>query len=260
MGDSLESAYSDMCDIEFTIEKGKLWILQTRVGKRSAAAAVRAAVEMVGEGLIGRKTALMRVEPTQLEQLLVPGVNEEKSPPPAFFGLEASPGAAVGRAVFDVPKAVEWAAEGIPVILVRWETTPDDIDGMFASEGILTSHGGKTSHAAVVARAMGTPAVTGAAEMTINAERGFFTAPDGVRVNEGEMIAIDGTTGRVFVGEVELVAPSPPAEFDDAAGMGRRDPTPGNMGECRHGRGGCPRRGARRRRYRACQNRAHVHG
>ena len=213
VGDSLESAYSDMCDIEFTIEKGKLWILQTRVGKRSAAAAVRAAVEMVGEGLIDRQTALMRVEPTQLEQLLVPGVNEEKSPPPAFFGLEASPGAAVGRAVFDVPKAVEWASEGIPVLLVRWETTPDDIDGMFASEGILTSHGGKTSHAAVVARAMGTPAVTGAAEMTINAEKGFFTAPDGVRVNEGEMIAIDGTTGRVFVGEVELVAPSPPAEL-----------------------------------------------
>ena len=213
VGDSLESAYSDMCDIEFTIEKGKLWILQTRVGKRSGAAAVRAAVEMVGEGLIDRKTALMRVEPTQLEQLLVPGVNEEKSPPPAFFGLEASPGAATGRAVFDVPKAVEWAAQGIPVILVRWETTPDDIDGMFASQGILTSHGGKTSHAAVVARAMGTPAVTGAAEVTINAERGFFTAPDGVRVNEGEMIAIDGTTGRVFVGEVELVAPSPPAEL-----------------------------------------------
>ena len=213
VGDSLESAYADMCDIEFTIEKGKLWILQTRVGKRSAAAAVRTAVEMAGEGLIDRSTALMRVEPTQLERLLVPGVNEEKSPPPAFFGLEASPGAAMGRAVFDVPKAVEWASEGIPVILVRWETTPDDIDGMFASEGILTSHGGKTSHAAVVARAMGTPAVTGATEMTINAEQGFFTAPEGVQVKEGETIAIDGTTGRVFIGEVELVAPSPPAEL-----------------------------------------------
>ena len=214
VGDSLESAYSDMCDIEFTIEKGKLWILQTRVGKRSAAAAVRTAVEMVEEGLIDRETALMRVEPTQLERLLVPGINERKSPPPAFFGLEASPGAAVGRAVFDVPKAVEWASQGIPVILVRWETTPDDIDGMYASEGILTSHGGKTSHAAVVARAMGTPAVTGAAEMMINAEERFFTAPEGVRVREGEAIAIDGTTGRVFIGEVELVAPSPPAELE----------------------------------------------
>ena len=213
VGDSLETAYSDMCDIEFTIEKGKLWILQTRVGKRSAAAAVRAAVEMVEESLIDRRTALMRVEPTQLERLLVPGINERTSPAPVFFGLEASPGAAVGRAVFDVPKAVEWAAEGIPVILVRWETTPDDIDGMFASEGILTSHGGKTSHAAVVARAMGTPAVTGAAEMSINIEGGFFSAPGGVRVSEGETIAIDGTTGRVFVGEVELVAPSPPAEL-----------------------------------------------
>ena len=213
VGESLESAYSDMCDIEFTIEKGKLWILQTRVGKRSAAAAVRAAVEMVEEGLIDRETALMRVEPSQLEQLLVPGINEEKSPPPAFFGLEASPGAAVGRAVFNVPRAVEMAGQEIPVILVRWETTPDDIDGLFASEGILTSHGGKTSHAAVVARAMGTPAVTGASEMWINAEEGFFTAPGGQRVQEGDMIAIDGTTGRVFIGEVELVAPSSPDEL-----------------------------------------------
>lgn len=213
VGDSLESAYSDMCDIEFTIEKGKLWILQTRVGKRSAAAAVRAAVEMVEEELIDRQTALMRVEPTQLEQLLVPGINEKKSPPPAFFGLEASPGAAVGKAVFDVARAVEWTGQGIPVILVRWETTPDDIDGLFASEGILTSHGGKTSHAAVVARAMGTPAVTGAAEIVINAERGLFTAPGGLKVREGDTIAIDGTTGRVFIGEVELVAPSPPAEL-----------------------------------------------
>ncbi|MCE2526461.1 MAG: pyruvate, phosphate dikinase [Actinomycetia bacterium] len=213
VGELLESAYSDMCDIEFTIERSKLWILQTRVGKRSAAAAVRAAVEMVEEGLIDRETALMRVEPTQLEQLLVPGINEEASPPPAFFGLEASPGAAVGRAVFDVPRAVEMASQGIPVILVRWETTPDDIDGMVASEGILTSHGGKTSHAAVVARAMGTPAVTGAAEILINSEKGFFTAPGGLMVREGDNIAIDGTTGRVFIGEVELVAPSPPPEL-----------------------------------------------
>ncbi|MCQ3803723.1 MAG: pyruvate, phosphate dikinase [bacterium] len=213
VGELLESTYSDMCDIEFTIERSKLWILQTRVGKRSAAAAVRAAVEMVEEGLIDRETALMRVEPTQLEQLLVPGINEEASPPPAFFGLEASPGAAVGRAVFDVPRAVEMASQGIPVILVRWETTPDDIDGMFASEGILTSHGGKTSHAAVVARAMGTPAVTGAAEILINSEKGFFTTPGGLMVREGDNIAIDGTTGRVFIGEVELVAPSPPPEL-----------------------------------------------
>ena len=168
---------------------------------------------MVEEGLIDRETALMRVEPTQLEQLLVPGINEKMSPPPAFFGLEASPGAAVGKAVFDVARAVEWAAEGTPVILVRWETTPDDIDGLFASEGILTSHGGKTSHAAVVARAMGTPAVTGASEIVIDADEGFFTAPGGLMVREGEAISIDGTTGRVFIEEVELVAPAPPAEL-----------------------------------------------
>ncbi|MYH05757.1 MAG: pyruvate, phosphate dikinase, partial [Acidimicrobiia bacterium] len=214
VGSSLEAAYSDMCDIEFTIEKGKLWILQTRVGKRSAAAAVRAAVEMVEEGLIDRQTALMRVEPGQLEQLLVHGIAEDKSPPPAFFGLDASPGAAMGKAVFDVRRAVEMAGEGTPVILVRWETTPDDIEGLFASEGILTSHGGKTSHAAVVARAMGTPAVTGAAEISIDAEQGHFTAPGGLRVKEGDTIAIDGTTGRVFIGEVELVEPSPPAELE----------------------------------------------
>ena len=214
VGSSLEAAYSDMCDIEFTIEKGKLWILQTRVGKRSAAAEVRAAVEMVGEGLINRQTALMRVEPGQLEQLLVHGIAEDKSPPPAFFGLDASPGAAMGTAVFDVRRAVEMAAEGTPVILVRWETTPDDIEGLFASEGILTSHGGKTSHAAVVARAMGTPAVTGAAEITIDAERGLFTAPGGLEVREGDTISIDGTTGRVFIGEVELVEPSPPDELE----------------------------------------------
>ncbi|MDE0233891.1 MAG: pyruvate, phosphate dikinase [bacterium] len=214
VGSSLEDAYSDMCDIEFTIEKGKLWILQTRVGKRSAAAAVRAAVEMVEEGLIDRQTALMRVEPGQLEQLLVHGIAEDKSPPPAFFGLDASPGAAMGKAVFDVRRAVQMAGEGTPVILVRWETTPDDIEGLFASEGILTSHGGKTSHAAVVARAMGTPAVTGAAEISIDAEQGYFTAPGGLRVQEGDTIAIDGTTGRVFIGEVELVEPSPPAELE----------------------------------------------
>ncbi len=213
VGEILEAAYTDMCDIEFTIEKGKLWILQTRVGKRSAAAAVRTAVEMADEGLINRREALMRVDPTQLERLLVPGINERTSPPPAFFGLEASPGAAVGKAVFDVPTAVEWAEQGESVILVRWETTPDDIDGLFASEGILTSHGGKTSHAAVVARAMGTPAVTGAAEISIDAEGGFFRAPGGLRVETGDKIAIDGTTGRVFIGEVELTAPDPPPEL-----------------------------------------------
>ena len=218
VGSSLETSYSDICDIEFTIEKGKLWILQTRVGKRSGAAAVRAAVEMVDEGLIDRQTALMRVEPGQLEQLLVYGINEEKSPPPAFFGLDASPGAAVGKAVFDVHRAVEMAGEGTPVILVRWETTPDDIEALFASEGILTSHGGKTSHAAVVARAMGTPAVTGAAEISIDADQRLFTAPGGLRIREGDTIAIDGTTGRVFIGEVELVKPSPHAELETLLG------------------------------------------
>jgi pyruvate,orthophosphate dikinase len=192
---TLEAHYRDMCDIEFTIERGKLWILQTRVGKRTAAAAVRIAVEMVGEGLIDRDTALLRVDPAGLDHLLHPRLDEPIAAEPIARGLNASPGAASGAAVFDADRAVEMAAAGTPVILVRWETTPDDIHGMAAAEGILTSHGGRTSHAAVVARGMGTPAVTGAGGMIVDEANRRFTS-GAVVVAEGDVITLDGGSGR----------------------------------------------------------------
>jgi pyruvate,orthophosphate dikinase len=209
----LEQHYRDMCDIEFTVERGKLWILQTRVGKRTAAAAVRIAVEMVKEGLIDRDAALLRVDPASLDQLLHPGLDQPVAAEPIAKGLNASPGAACGAVVFDADTAVEMAGVGTPVILVRWETTPDDIHGMAAAQGILTSHGGRTSHAAVVARGMGTPAVTGAGGMIVDeANRRFTSGP--VVVSEGDVITIDGGTGRVYLGELPLTRPEPSDELE----------------------------------------------
>lgn len=158
---TLEDHYRDMCDIEFTIEQGKLWMLQTRVGKRTATAALRIAIEMVEEGLITREEAVSRIDPAQLDQLLHPQFDASKKYEALATGLNASPGAAVGEVVFSSDDAVARANEGHKVILVRWETNPDDLKGMVAAEGILTSHGGKTSHAAVIARGMGTPCVCG---------------------------------------------------------------------------------------------------
>ncbi|HVL80494.1 MAG TPA: pyruvate, phosphate dikinase [Actinomycetota bacterium] len=213
----LEEHYRDMCDIEFTIEERKLWMLQTRVGKRTGAAAVRMAVEMVGEGLISKEEAVARVEPEQLDQLL-----HKQFDPKATFdvlakGINASPGAAVGQAVFDADTAEAWAKEGRPVILVRRETNPDDLHGMFAAEGILTSHGGKTSHAAVVARGHGTPAVCGAEALKIDHARKRFVTGS-TTVNEGDVISIDGTTGRIVVGEVDLVEPKLSGDFHTLLG------------------------------------------
>jgi pyruvate, orthophosphate dikinase len=212
--ETLETHYRDMLDIEFTIERGKLWILQTRVGKRTAAAAVRMAVEMTHEGLIDRDTALLRVEPNSLEQLLHPRLERPEEHEPLASGLNASPGAASGQAVFDADRAVEVAAEGTPVILVRWETTPDDIHGMAAAEGILTSHGGRTSHAAVVARGMGTPAVTGVSGISVDQEGRRFRAGSTV-VEEGDTITIDGATGKVYEGELPLTRPEPTPELEE---------------------------------------------
>jgi len=211
--ETLEQHYRDMCDIEFTIERKKLWILQTRVGKRTAAAAVRIAVEMVDEGLIDRDTALLRVDPAVLEQLLHPRLDEPVAADPITRGLNASPGAACGAAVFDADRAVALAASGTPVILVRWETTPDDIHGMAAAEGILTSHGGRTSHAAVVARGMGTPAVTGAGSMIVDEVNRRFTAGP-VTVAEGDILTIDGGVGTVYLGELPLTRPEPSGELE----------------------------------------------
>jgi pyruvate, orthophosphate dikinase len=209
----LEAHYRDMCDIEFTIERESLWILQTRVGKRTAAAAVRMAVEMEGEGLIDRTEALLRVDPVSLEQLLHPGLETPVTAEPIATGLNASPGAACGRVVFDADTAVEVASDGTPVILVRWETTPDDIHGMAVAQGILTSHGGRTSHAAVVARGMGTPAVTGVSTIVVDEDDRIFTAGD-VVVAEGDTITLDGGAGTVYLGELPLSQPEPGEDLE----------------------------------------------
>jgi len=213
----LERHYRDMCDIEFTIEKAKLWMLQTRVGKRTGGAAVRMAVDMANEGLIKRDEAVTRVEPDHLDQLLHPQFDPKADIEVLAKGLNASPGAAVGKAVFDADTAAEQGENGEAVVLVRRETNPDDLHGMIAARGILTSHGGKTSHAAVVARGMGKPAVCGAEALKIDHAKRQFTV-DGTRVREGEVISIDGTTGRVVLGEVSLVEPKLSGDFETLLG------------------------------------------
>ena len=211
----LEQAYRDMCDIEFTIQEGKLWMLQTRIGKRTARAALKIAVDMVAEGMITREEALMRIDPAQLDQLLHPQFDTTATYDVLAKGLNASPGAAVGEVVFSADDAEDAAQTGRKVILVRWETTPDDLHGMVAAEGILTSHGGKTSHAAVVARGMGKPCVCGAEALKIDAKAKVakVTGSD-VELHEGDVISIDGTSGIVVLGRVELVQPEVSGDFD----------------------------------------------
>ncbi|HEY4606162.1 MAG TPA: pyruvate, phosphate dikinase, partial [Acidimicrobiia bacterium] len=205
--DGLETHYRDICDIEFTIERDVLYILQTRAGKRTAAAAVRLAVSMVDEGLIDEKTAVARVAPDALEQLHRPRIADHvKAGSAIASGVAASPGAATGKVVFSSDAAVAKARSGEKVILVRPETTPDDIHGMAAAIGILTSQGGKTSHAAVVARGMGKAAVTGAAAIMVDVDAGIARARND-DMREGDVITIDGTSGLVFLGEVDLVEP-----------------------------------------------------
>ncbi len=202
----LETHYRDLCDIEFTVERGKLWILQTRVGKRTPSAAFRIAIQMVDEQIITMDEALLRVNGAQLAQLMFPQFDKTKSPKPLTVGMAASPGAAVGKAVFHSKVAQEWADRGEKVILIRRETNPDDLGGMVAAIGILTSRGGKTSHAAVVARGMGKTAVCGAEEIEVNEEDNYAVI-NGERINEGDFVSIDGTTGEVFKAEIP-VAPS----------------------------------------------------
>jgi len=216
---TLENHYRDMCDIEFTIEQDRLWMLQTRVGKRTAKAALKIAVDMVNESLIEREEAVLRVDPGQLDQLLHPQFDTEATYETLAKGLNASPGAAVGEVVFTADDAVAAVAEGRKVILVRWETTPDDLHGMIAAEGILTSHGGKTSHAAVVARGMGKPCVCGAEKLKIDAgrKRAVVSGAD-VTLSEGDIISIDGTTGTVVLGSVDLVEPEVSGDFDTILG------------------------------------------
>ncbi len=212
---TLENHFRDMCDIEFTIEQGKLWMLQTRVGKRTAAAALHIAIEMEKEGLITKEEAVMRVEPDQLDQLLHPQFDKDATYDVVARGLNASPGAAVGEAVFSAADAVALAEAGRKCVLVRWETNPDDLAGMIAAEGILTSHGGKTSHAAVIARGMGAPCVCGVEALKIDAEKkqATVTGTDLV-IREGDMVSIDGTTGVVVLGAVDLVMPELTGDLD----------------------------------------------
>jgi pyruvate, orthophosphate dikinase len=201
---TLENHYRDLCDIEFTIERNKLWMLQTRVGKRTAGAAFRIATQLIDQGLIDIDEALMRVTGDQLAQLMFPRFDAKADAKQIAKGMNASPGAAVGKAVFDSDRAEAMAEAGEAVILVRRETTPDDLNGMIAAQGILTSRGGKTSHAAVVARGMGKTCVCGAEEIDVDLVGRKFTARGGAVVEEGDVISIDGTSGAVFLGEVPV--------------------------------------------------------
>ncbi|MEV5274578.1 pyruvate, phosphate dikinase [Streptomyces werraensis] len=210
--ETLENHYKDLCDIEFTIERGRLWMLQTRVGKRTAGAAFRIATQLVDQGLIDEAEALTRVNGAQLAQLMFPRFDESAKVEQVGRGIAASPGAAVGKAVFDSYTAVKWSRSGEKVILIRRETNPDDLDGMIAAEGILTSRGGKTSHAAVVARGMGKTCVCGAEDLEVDTKRRRMTVPGGHVVEEGDLISIDGSSGKVYLGEVPVV-PSPVVEY-----------------------------------------------
>ena len=204
----LEGHYKDMQDIEFTIEKGTLFMLQCRVGKRNGVAAVRMAMDMYKEGLISKDTAVMRVGPNQLVELLLPRLDPEAelASTPIAKGLPAGPGGAKGRIVFDSEKAVEWADKKIPVILVRDETSPEDVDGMHASKAILTSKGGMTSHAALVARGWGKCCIVGCNDIEINSEHGTLKAKNGKVLHEGDWISLNGTTGLVYEGAMALVS------------------------------------------------------
>ncbi|GAH67887.1 unnamed protein product, partial [marine sediment metagenome] len=209
----LEKHYRDMQDIEFTIEDGKLFILQTRNGKRTPSAAVKIAVDMVKEGLINKEKAIMSIDPDKISKLLFKSIDEGAIVHVLAKGINASPGAVSGIAIFDSDRAEELANSGEEeVILVRPQTKPEDVHGLYASSGVLTQFGGKTSHAAVVARGMGKPAIVGAQDIEIDEENREFKIA-GTVIKEGDYITIDGTTGRVIEGKVPLVEPEIKGEF-----------------------------------------------
>lgn len=213
----LEEHHGDMQDIEFTVEDGKLYLLQTRNGKRTAPAAFKIAVDMVNEGKLDKAGALKRIEPMQLDQLLHPAIDPSHGQEPVTKGLNASPGAAVGEVVFDAETAAERGKAGEKVVLVRWETTPDDIAGVIVAQGVLTAHGGMTSHAAVVARGMGKPCVAGASRIKIDTEGKKLTIGDTV-LGEGDMITLDGSTGEVYAAALDLVPPQLNEDFNTIVG------------------------------------------
>ena len=245
--EKLEKHYLDMCDIEFTIEHGKLWMLQTRVGKRTPEAAFRIAVHMADEGLVDLDEGLRRVTGAQLAQLMFPRFDETAERTLLATGMNASPGAAVGKIVFDTETAVAWTEAGEEVILVRQETNPDDLHGMMVANGILTSRGGKTSHAAVVARGMGRTCVCGAEALDVDTKKKRVKVRGGARLHEGDLISIDGTTGEVFEGAVPVAPAHLVQHFEGeeiqrpSRRRGRHDddprgqhPSPAGSGECRH--------------------------
>jgi pyruvate,orthophosphate dikinase len=209
----LEAHYKDMQDIEFTIQKGKVWMLQTRSGKRTGAAAVKIAVDMVREGVLSEREAILRVQPGHMDQLLHPALDPKAKKDVLAKGLPASPGAAVGRVVFSAEDAQEWAERGEKVILVRQETSPEDIHGMHAAQGVLTASGGMTSHAAVVARGMGKCCVAGCGALNIDYRKELFAA-NGRTVRKGDWITIDGSTGEVLAGRVSTIQPGLPGDFE----------------------------------------------
>lgn len=210
--DGLEKHYRDMQDMEFTIQKGKLWMLQTRSGKRTTKASLKIAVDMANEGLISREEAVARIDPAQLDQLLHPMLDPNAPRKLLSRGLPASPGAAAGKVVFTAEEAEDWVQKGEKVILVRRETSPEDIGGMHVAQGILTSRGGMTSHAAVVARGMGTPCVSGAGEIQIDAKEKYLRVRDTI-LYEGDILTLDGSTGEVFVGKVATIEPEMTGDF-----------------------------------------------
>src|SRR5436190_18111522 len=215
----LEEHYRDMQDIEFTVEDQTLYLLQTRSAKRTAAAAVKAAVDMVGEGLISREDAVLRIDPGQLDQLLHPMIDPTAQWEVAAKGLNASPGAASGKIVLDADTAEQRGKAGESVILVRWATTPDDSHGLIHAKGVLTAHGGMTSHAAVVARGMGKPCVAGCDALSIDFDARKITL-GGQTLAEGDLLTIDGGTGAVIVGEVPLVPPQVNDDLETILGWG----------------------------------------
>ena len=210
--DLLEAHYADMQDIEFTVQQGKLWLLQTRNGKRTAKAALKMAVDMVGEGLIDRKQAILRIDPMALDQLLHPTLDPDAARDVMTTGLPASPGAASGKIVLDAETAESWAQRGEKVILVRVETSPEDIHGMHAATGILTARGGMTSHAAVVARGMGRPCVSGASQVSISRDARTLRIGDR-ELKEGDVITLDGSNGQVMAGKVATIEPELAGDF-----------------------------------------------
>ncbi len=254
---TLERHYGDMQDTEFTVEEGTLFMLQTRNAKRPAQAAVRFAVDAVGEGLLTREQALLTVDAGSLDALLHPTFDPEAGYTVLTTGVGASPGAGKGEVVFTAAEAVQAEADGRDVILVRPFTEADDVAGFHAARGILTSEGGKASHAALVARGMGRPCVCGASELDIDLEAGTARVGE-TTITAGDLIAIDGTTGHVTVDDVPLVDPEMTRPFQHRAGLGRPAAPAGRARQRGHARGGPRRPPLRRRRDRAAAHRAHL--